>query len=86
MAFNHWGYGEKSSGGRRTAAALSAFGLLLERGRGEDREIALSSLAVAITLDQRPNSEEREKAIQKAALQPELYGELWESSGGRMPF
>ena len=85
VAFNHWGYSEKSSGGRRTAAALSAFGLLLERGRGEHREIALSPLAVAITLDERPNSEELEKAIQKAALQPELYGELWESSGGRMP-
>ena len=85
VAFSHWGYQEKSSGGRRTAAALLGFGLLLEQGRGQDREVAVSPLAAAIILDERPNSEERQSAIQKAALQPELYRDLWESSGKRMP-
>ena len=85
VAFKHWGYAEKSSGGRRAAAALLAFGLLSEHGKGEDREVAASSSAIEIILDQRPKSEERERAIQEAALFPELYGELWETSGRRMP-
>lgn len=85
VAFTHWGYKEKSSGARRTSAALSGFGLLLKQGTGGDQKVAVSPLAVSIILDERPDSKDRLEAIQKAALKPELYGELWESSGGRMP-
>ena len=85
VAFTYWGFKEKSSGGRRTVAALAGFGLLLKQGSREDQQVAVSPLTVAIFRDERPNSDDRQKAIQQAALQPELYGELWEVCGKRMP-
>src|SRR5262249_38291657 len=73
-----WGYAAKSSGLLQTVAALKAFGLMDDVGRGEDRRIQLSDLAWRIIHDTRPGA--REQAIKDAALLPRLiteYAEHW---------
>ena len=84
-AMGHWGYGEKSSGGIQTAAALKHFGLIDDSGSGRDRRLKLSELALRILLDQRPDSVERKQLIQRSALLPKMHQELWERWGRDLP-
>ncbi|MDA9435190.1 hypothetical protein [Bradyrhizobium sp. CCBAU 51627] len=84
-AMGHWGYGEKSSGGIQTAAALKHFGLIDDSGSGKERRIKLSELALRILLDQRPDSQERKQLVQRAALLPKMHQELWERWGRDLP-
>lgn len=81
----HWGFAAKSSGGRSTLSALIKFGLLEESGRGDNRRVKITPLAVDILLDERPNSPERIKAIKQAALTPEIHIELWNRWGTELP-
>lgn len=76
----HWGYSPKSSGGKQTIAALRAFGLL-----EGDTLIKLSGRALRIVLDEREDSEERERLIKQAALMPPLHSKLWERYGAELP-
>src|SRR5437016_5576571 len=50
-ARDHWGYGLISSGGIQTEAALKQFGLLEVNGRGTERRLKLSELAVRLVGD-----------------------------------
>jgi hypothetical protein len=84
-AMKHWGFSEKSSGGRQVIASLLKFGLLEEEGRGEDRHIKLSRLALDILLDEQPESAERDELIQRAALRPKIHAHLWGKYGSEMP-
>jgi hypothetical protein len=84
-ALQHWGYVPKSSGGLVTLSALKKFGLTDERGKGTNREIKLSDLALRILLDDREDSVERMQAIQEAALNPIIHRKLWEDYGGELP-
>lgn len=84
-ALHHWGYVPKSSGGLVTLSALKKFGLTDERGKGTNREIKLSDLALRILLDDREDSVERMQAIQEAALNPIIHRKLWEDYGGELP-
>lgn len=68
-----WGYGPKSSGLTQTVAALKAFGLIDDIGRGEDRRIQLSDLAWRILHDARAGA--KEQAIREAACRPKLIAE-----------
>ena len=85
VATDHWGFSEKSSAGRRAVSALSQFGLVEEIGRGEDKEIKLTPLALDIITDERPDSRERLEKLQTTALSPSLYNQLWERSDHSMP-
>ena len=73
----HWGFASNSSNGMRVIAALVQFGLLEESGgKRESRRVSVSQLARTI-LDS-PDPQEKNAAIQEAALRPTLYKETWE--------
>jgi hypothetical protein len=67
------GYAPKSSGLLQTVAALRAYGLTEDVGRGEDRRIRLSDLAWRILHETR--EEVRKKALREAALRPRPIAE-----------
>lgn len=81
----HWGFKVNTGPGLRAVAALKKFGLLADRGRGDERLAQLTELALSIVLDQRENSAERAEAIRKAALNPPIHSELWEQYKGDLP-
>jgi hypothetical protein len=73
-----WGYAPKSSGLIQTFAALKAFGLMEDIGRGEDRRVQLTDLAWRILHDTREGA--RAQALREAALRPKLvaeYAQQW---------
>jgi hypothetical protein len=67
------GYAPKSSGLLQTIAALKAYGLTEDLGRGENRRIRLSDLAWRILHDSREVA--REEAIREAAMRPRPIAE-----------
>lgn len=71
-----WSFGAKSSGARQTMAALNYYNLVEYVGRGNDRKVQLTELALRIVLDKQPNSSARKDAIKKAALEPAIFREL----------
>ncbi len=81
----HWGYKPTTGPGRTTLAALKKFGLLVDQGRSEHRQVRLSDLALRILLDEREDSSERVEAIQSAALTPTIHAELWSKYGADLP-
>lgn len=85
VAAKHWGYGEKSSGGLQTVSALKQYALLEDVGGGGGRRVKLTDLALAILLDEVPNSPDRAKAVKRAALNPKLYAEMFEKWGIELP-
>jgi hypothetical protein len=80
-----WGYVPKSSGGLVTLSALKKFGLIDEQGKGANRRIKLSDLALRILLDDREDSTERIEAIKEAALNPIIHQKLWKEYGAKLP-
>lgn len=81
IASQHWGYSFSSSGGKQVLAALIAYGLMEDKGSGEQRQVNLTDLAFRILLDERPDSAERDEALRRAALMPKIHQELF----GRWP-
>lgn len=81
----HWGYKATTGPGRVAFAALRKFGLLDTEGSGGTLKGRLSELALRILQDQRPDSFERLRAIQEAALTPSIHQELWEKYQGTLP-
>lgn len=76
-----WKYGTKSSGLSATTATLIQFGLLVGHGTGPKRRYALSEAGMRLVRDNDPLSEKRRSALEKVALSPAVYQELWESFG-----
>jgi len=76
VALRHWGYGPNSGGGRTLVGALLGFGVLRDEGAGDKRQLRLSDAAIRILLDDRPQSEEREAALQELALTPKVYSDI----------
>src|ERR1700752_833122 len=74
-AVKHWGFSEKSSGGRQMTSTLLQYGLLRDEGRGDQRRVAVTKLALDILLLQE-GAGERAQAIKKAARSPKLYNDL----------
>jgi hypothetical protein len=85
VAVKHWGYGEKSSAGNQTIAALKYFGLLRDKGSGSNRRVQLTDLGLRIVMDERAISPERDALIKQAALKPKSYALLWGQWGTAMP-
>lgn len=81
VASQHWGYSFSSSGGKQALAALIAYGLMEDKGSGDQRQVHLTDLAFRILLDERPDSPDRNEALQRAALMPKIHTELF----GRWP-
>lgn len=85
VAMRHWGFNKPTSQSMVTLAAVKSFGLFQDSGRGENRKLKLSELALKIILDQRQVSPEREAAIKEAALKPPMHGKLWSRWGAQLP-
>ena len=85
VAVKHWKYTPKSSAAMQTVGALNAFGLIEVEGKGQDRQVWLSPLGRNIIEDKRENSSDRAKAIQDAALSPNIHKELWDEYGADLP-
>lgn len=74
-AVAHWGYGQKSSGGRVTVSALLQFGLFEDEGQKDDRLVRLTTRALDILLAEEGSPTQRE-AIRAAASSPKIYKEI----------
>ncbi|MEX2544906.1 MAG: hypothetical protein WD316_07250 [Phycisphaeraceae bacterium] len=81
VVVTHWGYRPTSSSAMQAVGALNAFGLIEVEGSGDEREIKLSNRGLDI-VECGPESEERLKAMQEAALAPAIHREVWENYGG----
>lgn len=77
VASKHWGYSPQSSGGKQVLAALIAFGLMGDKGSGDQRQVKLTDLALRILLDERPDSTERDAELRRAALTPKIHAEIF---------
>lgn len=78
-----WGFSPSSSGLVQTVAAMKAYGLIEDIGRGEDRRIQISELALRIMNDERAGA--REAAIKEAATKPKIILEYLNAWGSERP-
>lgn len=85
VAVQSWGLTPGGSAGYRLVAALLHFGLFEDEGSGNDRKVRLSELGKEIVIDERENSIDRINAIQRAALNPPIYSQLYEKWGDTLP-
>jgi hypothetical protein len=79
-------FGFKVGGGTvsRVISALGKFGLVEDEGQRDEKVYKLSDAALTILLSP-PESAERLKAIETAALQPAIHREIWDTFGGDLP-
>lgn len=78
---DHWQYKLKSSPGLLKLAAVKKFGLIEDKGSGENREIRLSDLARTLLFYESNNdynNNDYKTALQTAALNPQIHNELYE--------
>jgi hypothetical protein len=68
----HWGYSPSSSGVRTIVAALISYGLMVDKGSGDARQVQLSGRALDIILE----APEKAKALLDAVKNPKIYAEL----------
>ena len=85
VAAKHWGSTPNSSIGLKLVSALKEFGLMVDQGNKDNREVKLTELARRILLDNREGSPERAEAIKTCALNPSLHGKLWKHYEGNLP-
>lgn len=81
----HWGYSAGSGAGLRVLAALEKFGLTVDEGSGPNRKARLTEDAYDILIDERPDSENRQRLIRQAALNPTVHADLWEQYKTQLP-
>ncbi len=74
-AVTHWNYSQKSSGGKLVIAALISYGLMIDSGSNQGRQVQLTTRALDILLSL-INSSERIKALQEAVRAPKIYNDL----------
>ena len=77
------GYPVKSSAGLQTIAALKAFGLISDTGKGASRKIEVTNLAKRLLKDKRPGV--REELLRESALTPSIIREHFEVWGPHRP-
>lgn len=77
-AYRVLGFKGASGASRQIVASLNYYGLLDYIGKGSDRKVRLSELALRIMLDKLPDSPERIAAIKEAALKPAIHARLAE--------
>lgn len=74
LALKEIGYSATSGAGKRVTASLTQhYGLIDVEGSGEQRRFSVSSLGKTILVPNPSNPSERAKAIQEAALRPEMH-------------
>ena len=73
----HWGYKSLNGPAALQLAALKKFGLLEDEGAGQSRRARVSDLAVDILAN--PDESVRAASIRRAALNPAIHRELWET-------
>ena len=81
----HWGYSPKSGAGIRAVSTLEKFGLAVSEGSGDNRKVRLSENGFNILVDGRPDSLDRLRILQEAALKPTAHAELWEKYPNGLP-
>lgn len=81
----YWGYGSESSAGFSAASALKKYGLIIEEGSKEKRNVRLSELAIKLIYNPDVESPEYANALKEAALNPAIHAELWSKYGGNLP-
>jgi hypothetical protein len=74
----HWKVAPKSSATLMAISTLKKFGLITDRGGGDQRYVKLTDLAYNI-LRAEPNTPTWIANVQKAALFPKIIAELWEN-------
>lgn len=79
----HWKYKSLNGPAHLTLAALKKYGLLVDDGKGAARRASLTDLAVDIL--ENPDPRARDEALQRAALNPSIHRELWETYGNAPP-
>lgn len=77
-AYRVLGFKGPSGASRQIVASLNYYGLLDYIGKGNDRKVRLSDLALRILLDKLPDSPERIAALREAALKPAIHARLAE--------
>lgn len=85
IALNHMGLSVNSSTSRRVVSAMLEYGLLEDRGEGDDKDLIVSDLARNILLDKRPNSTDKMNNIREAALNSKIMHEAWDKWKGEIP-
>lgn len=80
-----WEFKGASGASRPILASVGYYGLLEPMGRGDDRRLKLSELALRIVFDKLPNSPERRSALQEAALKPSIHARLMGEYGLPLP-
>lgn len=75
VAAKHWGYGEKSSGGRQTVSAMLQYGLMTDEGASESRAVKLSERGIDLVILP-ADDPKRLSLLQAAARSPRIYAEL----------
>lgn len=84
-AMNVLGYTAKSSVGLQAIAALSYYGLINIQGVKKEKKVSITDLAFKILMDIRSESRERDVAIQKTALKPTMFRNIWEKYQDSIP-
>lgn len=79
----HWGYRSFNGPASLSLAALKKYGLVEDQGTGAERVAKVSDLAVDILAN--PDADERQRAVERAALNPAIHRELWEKYGPNLP-
>ncbi len=82
-AFGHLDYTYGSGAGNVAVAAMKKFGLIEDRGNGENRQIWVTDLAVDIL--ENPDAQRRSKAKKEAAFTPPIHAALFDQYGMQLP-
>lgn len=76
----HWGFKPGTSSSNLSVASLKKFGLLSDEGSRDNRLARLTELALDILLNPEPAD-----SIRRAALNPRIHQELYETYGASLP-
>ena len=80
-----WGYSSPNGPGLVAISTLKEYALLADQGRGSNRTLRLSELALKILRDDQEVSVDRNAAICEAAFHPKIFSQLLEKYGRELP-
>lgn len=83
--FKSWGYRPRSGAGNQLVAAMTSFGLLDSSGKGQQRLLKISDIALAGLFARDPGADSASSVIPELVLKPVVYQVLWERWGFDLP-
>ena len=83
--FNSWGYKPRSGAGNQLVAAMTSFGLLDSSGKGQQRLLKISDIALSGLFVRNPGTDSASSVIPELVLKPAVYQVLWERWGFDLP-